>query len=368
MKITLLMTLFILSMSLAAKEKIDIELYGIVKASILHSNQAINSFSNINLSAPTSASEYEKSSVDREDRTSFQVVQSRFGINSKINTKVSSIMEFDFINFSQSSPTTTSRPRLRRALISYKLNDNYTIQVGQDWDIFSAFSPMSFNYIGNYNNSGNIGFMRQQAKLLSTRDILSWGIAVGQAANNDNSLESDLETNNEISQSAFIRKDIGNIKAGFSLIHAKRKINEKNKSLWGLSSGIIFDNAKLKLVAEVYHGEGLNRLGVLSLPSNEVTHETGGYISSKFKLEHKKSLYLGAGIARHEEGEDITNFDAATGRYSNLGINNNQTYKLGFSKKIDDIELFIEESYFVSDYSDDQMHALASEIGMMVRF
>ena len=118
---------------------IDYNFYGIVKATALYSNRPLSSFAYLNSSAPTSAGE--TTGVvgvnSNEDIWTMQVAQSRVGVD-LIQEDIFGNLEFDFINFAQSSPTTESRPRLRRAFVGIAINNNNKLQIGQDWDTFSV--------------------------------------------------------------------------------------------------------------------------------------------------------------------------------------------------------------------------------------
>lgn len=108
-------------------KELDITPYGFVKTSIMYGANPILSFSNTNMVAPTAAG---NQSVYNQgnDRTSFQVAQSRMGANIKANQKTSGTIEIDFIDFSQSSPTTQTRPRLRRIFIEREFTPELSVK------------------------------------------------------------------------------------------------------------------------------------------------------------------------------------------------------------------------------------------------
>src|SRR5690606_21072894 len=122
-----------------------------------------------------------------------QVQQSRAGVNIT-QDDVFGNLEFDFINFAQSSPTTESRPRLRRALVGYSVNESNKIQIGQDWDTFSPSKPNTLDYVGLFFNAGNTGFMRQQIKWTYAQDSLKSELSIGMPGKNPSPEYNQIET------------------------------------------------------------------------------------------------------------------------------------------------------------------------------
>ena len=124
-------------------------IYGFVKASTVFSDRAVDSFGRPNSVAYTAAGNPALSPHASRPTNSFQVQQSRIGIKTNNEDNINALVEFDFVDFSKSTPAVASNPSLRRATINFK-QDDWTFNVGQDWDLVSPLAPYSYNYIGHY--------------------------------------------------------------------------------------------------------------------------------------------------------------------------------------------------------------------------
>ena len=174
--------LFISGASASTQKGFEAEAYGFIKASSIYSSEALASYNNINLSAPTHAVAQTKA-AEKVSRLSFQTQQSRVGFNLKKGDRLSAKLEFDFIDFAKSSPTTQMNPRVRIAAVTY-VWENQKVIIGQDWDLFSPVTSFTFDYVGLYFMAGNTGFMRQQLQYLNTQGNWEFGTAIGMAGNN----------------------------------------------------------------------------------------------------------------------------------------------------------------------------------------
>lgn len=249
------------------------QIYGRLKANWMQADNTLNSFSNPNMSAATSAANLDVVTEDEGSRSTFQYVQSRIGGKFHYNKKVLALMEFDFIDFSQASPTTSAHPRVRRAFIRHQLTDSFSIQVGEDWDVFSPLNPTTYNYIGNYFHTGNIGFMRNQFIGRYTDDNDEYSVALGQAGKNSSPGDSELETQQRSSIAASYRHNKNNSSVLMSLIYANRDYNAKTKKIWGANFGYAYKGHLISLESEIYLGEGLSKLALLTFPSGMFGHE-----------------------------------------------------------------------------------------------
>src|SRR5690606_31550316 len=115
----------------------------------------------------------------------FQVGQSRLGFWFNDKGAVRGQFEFDFLDFTKSSPTTGAVPRLRIAKIEWNFSDSLQLQAGQDWDLFQPVNPLSFDIVSVAYQAGNTAFMRQQVKLIYLTPSLEVGGAVGLASSNN---------------------------------------------------------------------------------------------------------------------------------------------------------------------------------------
>ena len=154
------LVLFISAASASTQKGFEAEVYGFIKSSSIYSSEALASFNNINLSAPTHAVA-QKNASDKVSRLSFQTQQSRVGFNLKKGDQLSAKLEFDFIDFAKSSPTTQMNPRVRIAAVNY-VWENQKVIIGQDWDLFSPVTSFTFDYVGLYFMAGNTGSIKSR--------------------------------------------------------------------------------------------------------------------------------------------------------------------------------------------------------------
>ena len=363
MKIYILLSLTLYSVCLS---DVHADIYGRFKTNWMQANEALNSFNNPNMSAPTSAVNLKQYSETKGIRSTFQVVQSRIGLKFNPHKNVDGVIEFDFVDFSQSSPTTTSHPRLRRAFIGHHITGNFYLQLGQDWDLFSNLNPKTFNYIGNYFYAGNLGFMRQQFMLKYQKNNTEFAIAIGQAGKSSYAIDTELETKERTSISVSYVKSLSYLKLAFSTISAKRDFSNDEKDTWGANLGITSQSSFTSLSSEFYTGEGLSKLGLLSLPSTNFGHEYGGYVNLDFKINDQISFLLGGGVANAQNpGTSI--FDISKKLFSNLGATRNEIIKMGVSYEIDQVHYFCELTNYKTKYQN-EYQSNSTELGMLLYF
>jgi hypothetical protein len=342
------------------------QIYGRLKANWMQADNTLNSFSNPNMSAATSAANLDVITEDDGSRSTFQYVQSRIGGKFHYNKKVLALMEFDFIDFTQASPTTSAHPRVRRAFIRHNLTDSFLIQIGEDWDVFSPLNPKTFNYIGNYFHAGNIGFMRNQFIGRYTDDNNEYSLALGQAGKSSLPADTELETKQRTSLAASYRHNLNNSSVLMSVIYANRDFNTETKKIWGANFGYACKGPLLSLESEIYLGEGLSKLALLSLPGAVFGHEYGGYLTSKYQIKDDTSLYLGAGVA-YAENEGVSTYDSAKQSMSMLGARRNTLVKIGVSKMIDSVQYYTEMTRYQTEYKE-QFQAKSLELGALLYF
>ena len=146
---------------LRADSQFSIKPTGFLKFGAVAASRAVDSFGNTNMSAPTVASSSNALGSNLA-RGTFQIAQSRFGAWID-QGKVKGHLEFDLIDFAKASPVTQIFPRLRIADLDYQIDDSQTVSFGQDWDLFaSPYRPFTYNFVGFFFQSGNVGFMRNQ--------------------------------------------------------------------------------------------------------------------------------------------------------------------------------------------------------------
>lgn len=339
-KIILLFVVFTSSLTFAATVNgFDLEAYGFLKASAAYSTEALASYNNINMSAPTHAPAQTRSQ-DKTGRMSFQAQQSRVGLNLKKTDDLKAKFEFDFIDFSKSSPTTQMQPRVRIASISYHW-DNSTIVVGQDWDMFSPVTTYTFDYVGLYFMAGNTGFMRQQFQYLNRQGDWEFGAALGMAGNNPGVTDNDLELARSPSYAGRITRFISNGRVGLSGIYARLNYETttgRSHDSYGANAFYeqVFNRMALK--SELYYAQNLANIGSLSLGKGTNTSdvkEFGGTFTLQLKVNDTNNLFGGFGLARVDNRSQLTPFlMPATNIISQPGVRSNFVSRVGLEHKI----------------------------------
>lgn len=356
----LLFILFSVStvVSAATVNGFETSLYGFVRASSSYSSSALASFNNINMVAPTHAVAHTRS-TDSTSRFGFQTQQSRVGTFIK-KQELSAQLEFDFVDFSKSSPTTQMVPRVRIATASY-VWENKKIVIGQDWDLFSPLNSYTYNYVGNYFLAGNSGFMRQQFQYLVTLEKYEFGAAIGMANSNPTLTDGDVELGKSPSYAARITRNLEGGKFGLSLIYARLKYQtgeKKNHDSYG--SNLFFEKVwgAFGLKTELYHGMNLANIGLLTIGKGTSDHdvkEYGGHLTGAYKIRQNLSIFGGGGIVKAENNSEVQPFapqgDALkTSVITSSGINYNFVTRIGFDYKItEDFSFLAEVSRFQTD-------------------
>ena len=312
----ILLSSLCLSHTLAAEtlKGFETDVYGFIRASAIYSSGGVASFSNTNAVAPTHASA--RTNVqDDTSRLSFQLQQSRIGTTLK-KQDILARLEFDFVDFNKATPTTQMVPRVRIASVTYGW-ENQKVIIGQDWDLFSPTSPLTYNYVGNYFLAGNSGFMRQQLQYLRTEGDYELGGAIGLANSNPAANENDTELSRSPSYAARISKKLDNGKVGLSGIYAHlsyRANDVISTDAYGINAFYEKTFGLLTFRSEAYYGQNLSNLGALTLgkgTSEADVKEFGGYASAQYKLSEKNFVFGGAGIAMVDNRSEIPHVPAS---------------------------------------------------------
>ncbi len=379
-KIITVIAPLLISQSLQAQtlHGFDAKFYGFIKASATYSSEALASFNNINLSAPTHAVGQTRDQ-DQVSRLSFQGQQSRLGVNIQKGENVSGRLEFDFIDFNKSSPTTQMNPRVRIASVTYK-EGNSTFIFGQDWDLFSPVTAYTFDIVGLYFMAGNTGFMRQQFQYLHTLGSWELGAAIGMAGNNPGSIDSDLETSKSPSYSARISRKLSNGRIGLSGIFAKLdfdSVGGPNREAYGLNA--FYEQTSLgnlALKSELYYGKNLANIGSLSIGRGNAStdvKEFGGTLSGQVKIAENDFIFGGVGLAK-ADGSEVPNFSlSATNVIISHGVTHNFVSRLGYEHRFTpDFSWLTEVSRYETSTrisNEDQLNIVgAVETGVLLRF
>lgn len=342
-KLLLPLSLSLMGSAHAATQKgFDTEIYGFLKASAMYSTEALASFNNVNMSAPTHAVAQPPASAasDKTGRLSFQTAQSRAGVNLKKGENLSAKFEFDFIDFSKSSPTTQMNPRVRIASVTYIMN-NQKIIIGQDWDLFSPVNAFTFNYVGMYFEAGNVGFMRQQAQYLNTQGKWEFGGAVGMAGNNPGITDNDLELGKAPTYSGRVSYALSSGRVGFSGIYARLKYaaNDSHHESYGLNAFLENTFGETSVKTEAYYGQNLNNIGSLGIGKGNTVDdvkEYGAHLSASYKLTVTNVPFVGLGVARVDNSKSLPAFNRPSTSVviASPGISSNLVSRVGWEYKV----------------------------------
>ena len=342
-----LLALYIHSASATTQKGFETEVYGFLRASSIYSSEALASYNNINLSAPTHAAT-RTASTDKNGRLSFQTQQSRIGFNLKKGDQLSAKLEFDFIDFAKSSPTTQMNPRVRIAAVTYAW-ENQKVVIGQDWDLFSPVTSFTFDYVGLYFMAGNTGFMRQQLQYLNTQGNWEFGTAIGMAGNNPGSIETDLELGKSPSYSARASYALENGRVGASVIYSSLKYSANKSTHDAYGYNLFFEKimSETSIKSEAYYGQNLANLGTLSIGKgtmNNNVKEYGATLTVSHKVTPKHVPFGGLGIARVDNKNSISHYTPySTTAAVFPGVKNNFLMRAGWEYKVTDDFSWISE-------------------------
>jgi hypothetical protein len=352
--------------------------YGFIHANFSAASKGLESFGYQNQSAPTAVSPSIEASSDRA-RSTFQVAQSRLGFFVESEVTQGQI-EIDFIDFARASPNQSANPRLRIANVDYHLDSHRTLSFGQIWDIFSSpRKPFTYNIVGLYFETGNIGFMRPQFRYTYQTDS-SWtfATAVGLAAKNTNSQDGEIEKSG-IPTLAFtaINDSTHGLQWGGSVIVSEVRPVASSAPLslvWGVNTFFSTESEQgFKTRSSVYVGRNLASIGTLSLArvTEDRSHsEIGGYFTFFNPISHWFSFQggLGGATVLESSGSPLDSI-------ANVTVNSNLKAELALSyhpQKESDI--YIQTTYMNTAYTGairDELTkntAIALQFGSVYRF
>lgn len=364
----------------------EIGAYGFIKASAMYADQGLASYNNINLSAPTHAMAQTRDQ-DKTSRMSFQTQQSRVGVTfTKDN--LSGKMEFDFVDFNKSSPTTQMNPRVRIAAVTYAIDSSSKVIMGQDWDLFSPVTTFTFDYVGLYFMAGNVGFMRQQAQYLKTVGDWEFGGAIGMAGNNPGVTDNDLELGKSPTYSGRISHSLKDGRIGVSAIYSTLHFNNTSTSPTVSRDAYAYNAfyeqkvGSWNIKSEAYYGQNLANIGSLAIGKGTALNsvkEYGGTLTAQYVVDEKQTYFGGVGLARIDGKSQLTPFSFNAGTAPNLSINNpgvasNFLSRVGYEYKVTpDLSWLSEVSRYETDskLSDNRYQlnvAYSVESGIQFRF
>lgn len=363
------------------QNQFDTTLYGIIKTSALYSSDALASFNNINLSAPTHTAPRTRY-LDSKDRLSFQAQQSRVGLLLKKGDNLDGKLEFDFVDFNKSSPTTQMNPRVRIAAITYRIDDKNRINLGQDWDLFSPVGAYTYDFIGLYFMAGNTGFMRQQIQFFHQCNKFELGAAIGMAGNNPGVSDSDLEIASRPSYSARTSYVIDKqSRIGLSAIYAGLKYATTTNSTsdsYGFNSFYEQVFSVFQIKSEMYYGQNLANIGALALGKGTASsdiREYGAFASLSTNVVEGHGIIAGLGFAHVENKNTLPAFVlGTTGAITTAGIAQNNIARTAYERKFtSDFSWITEYTHFnttakLAQGQFQTSNANSIETGMILKF
>jgi hypothetical protein len=357
-----------------------IRAYALVKPTVVISGKPVESFGQPNATAVTAAANPVLSAraagdAPNEDPSwTFQAGQSRLGFWFAEKSPVRGQFEFDFIDFTKSSPTVGALPRLRIGKVEWAISDSTVLMAGQDWDLFHPVNPHTVDFVAVAFQAGNTAFMRQQAKLIWHNESLRVGGAIGLAGIN-NAFKERLPEYNLPTFAARAAVWFGAAgRIGVAAIGTNWNFNAgdeaTSRTAFAGAAGVYGDVTpfeRFNLRFEGYWGQNFGNLGALSLgtgnanPDTGDIKEVGGFLSFKYGFTETNSIYGLFGLAKVLNDEDVvpsyayptlpmdmsdpaesTAIVAGTG----TGMTQNMTARLGYEWRYDKTIAFMLEGFY----------------------
>jgi opacity protein-like surface antigen len=345
--------------------------YGFIKASTVISDHAAESFGRPNSGAYTAAGNPALSLHPNQANYTFQAQQSRIGIKTTTEEHVNALVEMDFYDTGKSTPAVAAAIRLRRATINFK-QDDWTFNIGQDWDLFSPLTPYSYNVIGHYFGSGDAGFMRLQAQALKKSGNWEHAFAIGFPGYSNGPQQGTQEFT--LTPTLALRETLNLEKhqLGAAAIFGHETDANTDKSINPFALNLFWkaDLGDTNINSEVYYGENMENINLYTLgySSNfKRLKEAGGFITVRHKLSDKHGVFGGLGYARvfndgnlqpsykYPSGTTAPTASNAilnlTGTSTGYGIAQNGTARLGYeyywSSKLN---LFAETAFLYTEH------------------
>lgn len=287
--------------------------YVTFKPTVIASSRAVESFSQPNASAVTAAGNPVLSVQPDEARLTFQVAQTRVGLMLNEKGVVRGHLEIDFIDFTKASPTTASLPRLRVAKVEWAPVENFTLAIGQDWDLHAPVNPQGSNMVGANFLSGNTGFMRQQIKAIGVVKGFELGAAIGMEGVNttskDNAFELSLVPTFALRASWLVggRGRIGVSGLATSLRLFPGTPSERRTFAGAVTAFADVTLGDTTLRGELMLGQNASNIGMLGLgwgAAKDIS-EWGGFVSVRHAFTPMHAVYAHGGIARVLNRSDV---------------------------------------------------------------
>jgi hypothetical protein len=271
--------------------------YGILWSAVF-GTQPVQSYGLPTANAPTAAVNPAIYAHPHDALLSFQVQQSRVGMVVGEGTAFKGTLEVDFIHFEQSSPLAQAFPRIRIALLEWKVSETQKLFAGQTWDLFgNATGPQllshSFNLVGTLFQAGNIGFMRQQVGWAGNFGNFELAAAVGlQGANTGPSFNNIEESATPTGSARVMYHLPGTLGVlGVSGIGSSLRFSQgsniERRAAGGANLFADLTLGALNLHSELYFAQNLANTGALNLSQGrygQSMRDAGGYLSGKLTM------------------------------------------------------------------------------------
>ncbi len=342
-----------------------LELYGFLLANSTLAINGVDSLGRNNLVAYNSAANPVLAGYPSRTSQSFQVQQSRLGLKAHLEENIEALFEFDFVDLNKSTPAVASAPRLRQAKVSWA-QDAWTFHVGQQWDLFSPLAPTTYNYIGHYFLSGDLGFMRLQAQALYKDGSLEHGVAVGFPTFNNQTQESTPELSRwpTLSLRETVTQDHWTYGASGIIGHLELPSKVRSQTPFALNVFAQFKDDNDELNFESYYGHNVENLSLqgLSYSANLLKlEEAGAFITARRKLADRHRIFYGLGYAKVLNAQNLSpaysliagrpTFNLTGGTSTGYGIVQNGTARLGYEYLLrKKLTTFIETAFLYTEH------------------
>ncbi|NBU21179.1 hypothetical protein EBS43_07190 [bacterium] len=370
----------------------SIRLYGFLLPSFIFGTREVESFSRANSVAYTAAANPVLATHPQHETLAIQLEQTRFGFAIGEGNKTSALIEFDFVDTSKSQAWVNSYPRLRRALVDFEWDESNHVQFGQDWDLFSPLAPHTYNLVGHYFETGDVGFMRQQlAWINKSIPHLELAGALGMQTSNTTLQFSNKELSLTPTISLRATMIDGANQFGLSVLASSLLTDIDAKSrlfAGGVNAFIEHQFGDFTLRSECYLGKNLYNLGTQALSFGEKGHdvaEWGAWATGLFHISSSLGVFGGAGISKIiNPGQMLASYTRdQTTRVTSLGsygpgIEQNYTLRMGTEYALTtQLKTYIEAAYLNTLHhlhGDDKSQfnprreALVTQTGLMYTF